>query len=155
MLRTRLSCAKTYPPLMRQTGTDGTRQPFFWRPQEATMVERSTPCILTKCASGSTAAAAASKQQAAAAAFAVYLEATNRAPHKNVSIRRLCLKTSSATDLTSRSFGLSVGEDGLVFFDRGVNLPLVQQNQFRHLCASRRPGSHGLVGLIFGLVFGN
>ena len=95
------------------------------------------------------------QQQAAAAAFAVYLEATNRAPYKNFSIRRLCLKTSSATDLTSRSFGLTVGEDGLVFFDRGVNLPLVQQNQSRHLCASRRPGSHGLVGLIVGLVFGN
>ena len=155
MLRTRLSCAKTYPPLMRQSGDR-------WH-ASAPLSESAgrhdglafQSCILTKCASGSTAAAAASKQQAAAAAFAVYLEATNRAPHKNFSIRRMCLKTSSATDLTSRSFGLSVGEDGLVDRNLGVNVPLVQQNQSRHLCASRRPGSHGLVGLIVGLVFGN
>ena len=153
MLRTRLSCAKTYPPLMRQSGDR-------WH-ASAPLSESAgrhdglafQSCILTKCAGGST--SSGGQQQQAAAAFAVYLEATNRAPYKNFSIRRLCLKTSSATDLTSRSFGLTVGEDGLVFFDRGVNLPLVQQNQSRHLCASRRPGSHGLVGLIVGLVFGN
>ena len=153
MLRTRLSCAKTYPPLMRQSGDR-------WH-ASAPLSESAgrhdglafQSCILTKCASGST--SSGGQQQQAAAAFAVYLEATNRAPYKNFSIRRVCLKTSSATDLTSRSFGLTVGEDGLVLRDRGVHLPLVQQNQFRHLCASRRPGSHGLVGLIFGLVFGN
>ena len=155
MPRTRLSCAKTYPPLMRQSGDR-------WH-ASAPLSESAgrhdglafQSCILTKCASGSTAAAAASKQQAAAAAFAVYLEATNRAPHKNFSIRRACLKTSSATDLTSRSFGLIVGEDGLVDRNLGVNVPLVQQNQSRHLCAPPEGGSHGLGGLIVGLVFGN
>ena len=84
MLRTRLSCAKTYPPLMRQSGDR-------WHASAPLSASAGShdglafqSCILTKCASGSTAAAAASKQQAAAAAFAVYLEATNRAPHKKI-----------------------------------------------------------------------
>ena len=150
MRRTRLSCAKTYPPLKRQTGTDGTRQPFFWRPQEATMVEHSTSCILTKCAGGSTAAAASGDSQQAAAANAVYVEATVRATYqKGIGVFE---NISSATDLASRSFGLLVGDGGLV--DGDVKTPFRQQNLLRHLGTPLVRGLR-LGWLIIGWIFGN
>ena len=68
MPRTRLSCAKTYPPLMRQSGDR-------WH-ASAPLSESAgrhdglafQSCILTKCAGGSTAAAASGDSQQAAAA---------------------------------------------------------------------------------------
>ena len=81
MRRTRLSCAKTYPPLKRQTGTDGTRQPFFWRPQEATMVKHSTMHtnqVRKRQHSGSS----QRRQPAGSSSNAVYVEATSRATYQ-------------------------------------------------------------------------
>ena len=92
------------------------------------------------------------RQRAATAARssrqAVRLEATRPCNlQKKTSSARL--EESSATDLASISFGLHNGDDRLV--DRLPQVPLVYQNQVRHLCTPL--GVHGVVWQICGLVF--
>ena len=90
------------------------------------------------------------RQPAGSSSNAVYVEATSRATYQK-GIGRVG-KQSSATDLASRSFGLFVGDDGLV--EGNIEAPLFQQHLLRHLCTSLLD-SRRLVGLISGLVFGN
>ena len=90
------------------------------------------------------------RQPAGSSSNAVYVEATSRATYqKGIGVFE---NISSATDLASRSFGLFVGDDGLV--DGDVETPFCQQNLLRHLGTPLVRGRR-LGGLIIGLVFGD
>ena len=132
-------------------------QPFLERPQEASIVER-IHNILTKCARGSTAAAASSdsSRQQQQQQYTWTRTLSHDLFKNGIGVLE---NIPSATDLASRSFGLLVGDDGLVDRSPGSDVvtlepPFHQQHKVRHP-SNPLLGGFGLVWLIIGRIFSN